>query len=370
MNENLKYWIALNMVEGVGDVTAKKLVAEFGSPEALFKAKKRELTRIKSALETSSDRLIEAISSFSGWMLVDEEINNAKKLGIRIVPMDNPEYPESLRQIYNPPPVFYIKGHLLPEDSLSVAIVGSRIPDRYGRTVTEKIAGGLAGRGVTVVSGMARGIDSIAQEEAVKKGGRTIAVLGSGLDVVYPPENDRLYEQISERGAVISEFPLGTGPLGQNFPQRNRVISGLSLGVIVIQASKKSGSLITASFALDQGRDVFAVPGEAGRKLSFGPNWLIKKGATLVESAEDVLSELGIALSDELPEAVDRTALIESLSEKEKAVYSVFKKEPIHIDEIIKLSGIEPSGVLSVLLSLELSGYIKQMQGKYFQLSL
>ena len=370
MKEDLKYWLALSMIEGVGDVTAKKLVAEFGSPENIFKAKRSELSRIRTTIERGSDRLIEAICSFSGWMLVEEEINKAQKLGIDILTYSDPGYPGGLKEIYNPPPVLYVKGSILPEDSLSVAMVGSRIPDRYGRTVTEKISGGLAGRGITTVSGMARGIDSIAQAQALKHGGRTIAVLGSGLDVVYPPENDKLYEQISEHGAVISEFPLGTGPLGQNFPQRNRVISGLSLGVIVVQASKKSGSLITASFALDQNKDVFAVPGEAGRKLSFGPNWLIKKGATLVETAEDVLTELGIAYDEDTQKTPDRSALMESLSENERAVYSVFTKDPVHVDEIIKLSGLEPSSVLSVLLSLELGGFIKQMQGKYFQLSI
>ena len=370
MDENLKYWIALSMVEGVGDVTAKRLIAEFGSPESLFGAKRSQLARIKTEVERGSDKLIDAICSFSGWVLVEEELKRAQKLGIKIFTLNDPEYPESLKNIYNPPPILYVKGEILPQDEMSIAIVGSRIPDRYGRTVTQRISGELAQRGITVISGMARGIDSIAQQEALKRGGRTIAVLGSGLDVVYPPENDKLYDEISDKGAVISEFPLGTGPLGHNFPQRNRIISGLSLGVIIVQASKKSGSLITASFALDQNKEVFAVPGEAGKKLSFGPNWLIKKGAKLVEKAEDVFSELGISFNESTEAPVDRTSVLESLTPNEKTVYSVFKREALHVDEIIKLTNMEPSNVLSVLLTLELNGFIVQLQGKYFQLSM
>ena len=369
MNENLKYWIALSMVEGVGYVSAKKLLAEFKSPENLFKAGRSELGRIKKIFERGSESIIEAISSFSDWILVEEEIKAIEKLGFHILKLGDPSYPEGLFNIYNPPLILYVKGEILPQDSLSVAIVGTRIPDRYGRTVTQRLSGELAARGITIVSGMARGIDSIAQEEALKRGGRTIAVLGSGLDVIYPPENDKLYEEIAHSGAVISEFPLGTGPLGQNFPRRNRVISGLSLGVIVVQASQKSGSLITASFALDQNKEVFAVPGEAGKKLSFGPNWLIKKGAKLVEKAEDVITELGLALGESADVAPDRQSVLDSLTEHEKKVYSVFKTEALHVDEIIKLTEMEPSSVLSVLLSLELNGFIMQLQGKYFQLS-
>ena len=257
MNENLKYWVALNMVEGVGYVSAKKLLAEYGTPENSFKASKSELGRIKRVLERGSENIIEAISGFSDWILVEEEIRAIEKFGFRILTLNDPAYPGGLLNIYNPPLILYMKGDILPEDSLSVAIVGTRIPDRYGRTVTQRLSGELVARGITIVSGMARGIDSIAQEEALKRGGRTIAVLGSGLDVIYPPENDKLYDKISQNGAVLSEFPLGTGPLGQNFPQRNRVISGLALGVIVVQASHKSGSLITASFALDQNKEVF-----------------------------------------------------------------------------------------------------------------
>ena len=252
MNENLKYWIALRMVDGVGGVVAKRLMAEFQNPESLFKADKNELSRVKKVVERNSGMIIEAIKGFSDWDKVEEEIRNIKKFGFNILTLDDPGYPESLLNIYNPPPILYVKGDIVPEDALSIAIVGSRMPDRYGRTITETLASELAARGITIVSGMARGIDSIAQAEALKRGGRTIAVLGSGLDVVYPEENGRLYDEISERGAVISEFPLRTGPLAQNFPQRNRIISGLSLGVIVVQASEKSGSLISASFALDQ----------------------------------------------------------------------------------------------------------------------
>jgi DNA processing protein len=215
---------------------------------------------------------------------------------------------------------------------------------------------------------MARGIDSIAQEEALKHGGRTIAVLGSGVDVVYPPENVKLYKDIAASGAVLSEFLIGTPPLAQNFPRRNRIISGISLGVVVVQASDKSGSLISASFALDQNKEVFAVPGNVDRKLSRGTNWLIKKGAKLVETVDDILSEIEVLRSLKGENTRDLFEnILSSLSDKEKAVYSVLGGEPLHVDEIIKLTGLETSNVLSLLLSLELNGYVAQQPGKLFR---
>jgi len=370
MNENLKYWIALRMADGVGGVATKKLMAEFGSPESLFTSNKSELSRVNKVVERNPEKIIEALKGFSDWDKVDQEIGRAEKLGFNILTLDDPGYPESLLNIYNPPPVLYVKGSMVPEDALSIAIVGTRIPDRYGRTITETLSGGLAARGITIATGMARGIDSIAQAESLRRGGRTIGVLGFGLDVVYPPENIRLYNDIAQSGAVISEFPLGTGPLAQNFPQRNRIISGLSLGVIVVQAAEKSGSLISASFALNQNKEVFAVPGPAGKKLSRGSNWLIKKGAKLVETVDDVLSEIGIQSGPEARDPKERQSLIDTLSENEKTVYAVFKTDAIHVDEIIQLTGMEPSNVLSILLSLELNGFVAQLQGKYFQLKL
>ncbi len=364
VREDVRYWIALSFVYGLGDVLIKNLFSAFGSAERVFRTSASELAEAGGI----GEKLARSIKSFDEWDRVDGEVEKIKKSGFGFIPLNDPQYPEHLLQIYNPPPYLLAKGKLLPRDRVSIAIVGSRIPDKYGRTVTETISGKLAALGVTIVSGMARGIDSIAQEEALKKGGRTIAVLGSGVDVVYPPENTKLYRDISGNGAVLSEFLIGTPPMPQNFPRRNRIISGISLGVVVVQASDKSGSLISASFALDQNKEVFAVPGNVDRKLSRGTNWLIKKGARLVETVDDILNEIEIlrALKGDVPSQLFENVL-SALPEKERAVYSVLGPEPLHVDEIIKLTGFETSNVLALLLSLELNGYIAQHPGKLFR---
>jgi DNA processing protein len=364
MFEEARYWIALSFVNGLGDVLIKNLYTALGSAERVFKSSESELVEVGRI----GEKLARAVKSFDEWDSVDAEIAKIKKSGLAFLPLGDPRYPDQLVQIYNPPPYLYMKGDLLPRDRVSVAIVGSRVPDRYGRVVTETLSGELAALGVTIVSGMARGIDSIAQEEALKHGGRTIAVLGSGVDVVYPPENVKLYKDIAASGAVLSEFLIGTPPLAQNFPRRNRIISGISLGVVVVQASDKSGSLISASFALDQNKEVFAVPGNVDRKLSRGTNWLIKKGAKLVETVDDILSEIEVLRSLKGENTRDLFEnILSSLSDKEKAVYSVLGGEPLHVDEIIKLTGLETSNVLSLLLSLELNGYVAQQPGKLFR---
>ncbi len=364
VQKEAKYWIALSFVNGLGDVHIKSLFVRFGSAEAVFKASRGELSKV----EGIGDKTLDAIKGFDDWEKAEKEVQKIGAAGFSFLPLSDERYPEPLLHIYNPPPFLLMKGEMVPEDKLSIAIVGTRLPDRYGRTVTESLAGELAFLGVTVVSGMARGIDSIAQEEALKRGGRTVAVLGSGVDVVYPPENKRLYSMIAENGAAISEFLLGTPPMAQNFPKRNRIISGLSLGVVVVQASDKSGSLISASFALDQNKEVFAVPGNVGRKLSRGTNWLIKKGARLVETVDDILSEIEALRNLKSADSEEiRGAALSSLSDKERVVYSVLSTEPVHVDRIIKLTGFESSNVLSLLLSLELNGFISQHPGKLFR---
>lgn len=364
VREDARYWIALSFVNGLGDVLIKNLYSAFRSAEDVFKASAKKLARVDGI----SEKMALAIKGFDEWDRVGEEIEKIKKSGFGFLPLNDPHYPEHLLQIYNPPSYLLMKGTLLPRDRVSIAIVGSRIPDRYGRIVTETLSGELAALGVTIVSGMARGIDSIAQEEALKRGGRTIAVLGSGIDVVYPPENKKLYRDISGNGAVLSEFLMGTPPIAQNFPRRNRIISGISLGVVVVQASDKSGSLISASFALDQNKEVFAVPGNVDRKLSRGTNWLIKKGARLVETVDDILNEIEVLRAlkgDVSPELFEN--VLSALPDRERTVYSVLGSDPMHVDEIIKLTGLETSNVLSLLLSLELNGYIAQHPGKLFR---
>lgn len=367
MDGDARYWIALGLASGVGHTAIKILSARYAGAEEIFRAPEREL----SSIEGVSPRAVEAVKSFSEWDKADAEVEKLERSRFGFLPLNDPGYPSQLYNIYNPPPYIFTLGEVLPIDEAAIAIVGSRLPDKYGRTVTETLAGELAALGVTVVSGMARGIDSIAQEAALKKGGRTIAVLGSGIDVIYPPENKKLYESIAGNGAVLSEFFLGTPPQPQNFPRRNRIVSGISLGVVVVQASEKSGSLISASFALDQNREVFAVPGNVDRKLSWGPNWLIKRGAKLVHTVDDILGEINAlrhlrkrGLQDSLGEAPAEPP--PSLSGQEKAVYDSLGRDPLHIDEIIRLTGLETSSVLSVLLSLELDGHALQHTGKFF----
>lgn len=362
--EEWKYWIALKMVHGIGEVLFRNLLSKFYSPQNVFKAQISEIGKVDGIGEKTA----QAIKGFSDWGKAEEEAERVKRSGFKLLLLTDSNYPRNLFNTYNPPPFLYVKGEILSEDDNAIAIVGTRIPDRYGRFVTQRLAEELSRRGITIVSGMARGIDSIAHAGALKTGGRTIAVLGSGLDIIYPMENKKLYEEISTRGAVVSEFPLGTIPDSVNFPKRNRIISGLSLGVVVVQASDKSGSLITASFALEQNREVFAVPGNIETKLSRGTNKLIKEGAKLVESVEDILAEIEVLRRFKQDKLVADTVSPSDISHDEKAIYSVLRDEPLHIDEITKLTGMSPANVLSILLSLELSGLVTQLPGKMFQL--
>jgi DNA processing protein len=362
--EEWKYWIALKMVQGVGEVLFRNLLAKFNNPKGVFEANLSEIQRV----EGIGEKTAKEIKGFKDWNKAEEEVSKIRKSGFNLILLKNSNYPSNLFNTYNPPPFLYIKGDILPKDDTAIAIVGTRTPDSYGRLVTERLGEELSVRGVTIVSGMARGIDSIAHMAALKRGGRTIAVLGSGLDIIYPAENKKLYEEISNKGAVISEFPLGSPPESVNFPKRNRVISGLSLGVVIVQASDKSGSLITASLALEQNREVFAVPGNIGTKLSRGTNKLIKQGAKLVESVEDILSEIEALRTLKDKEIKEDDISVIELSNEERLIYSKLKNESLHVDEITKLSGMSSAKALSILLSLELSGLIIQLPGKMFQL--
>ena len=367
MREDWKYWIALGMVSGLGGISIKNLFNQFQSVNAIFKASKKELAQVDGI----NEKQIESIQDFNDWDKVEKELDKIDKWGIKLLSLNDPKYPSSLLQIYNSPPLLYIRGEMTSVDKNSIAIVGSRLTTEYGRKVTEYLSGELASMGVTIVSGMARGVDSFAQSKALKMGGRTIGVLGCGLDIVYPPENVKLYKAVEENGALISEFGLGMKPAPGNFPRRNRIISGLSLGVVVVEASEKSGSLISASFALDQNKEVFAVPGKIDSKLSRGTNWLIKKGAKLVDSVDDILCEIETLRnlhSTGLFEEDRHQKILESLTQSQKEVFSVLTKEPQHIDELIKLTGIESSILLSTLLTLELNDYIAQLPGKHFHI--
>ncbi|MDO8535481.1 MAG: DNA-processing protein DprA [Candidatus Omnitrophota bacterium] len=296
---------------------------------------------------------------------------------IRKITVNDAEYPKILKTLHSPPKALYVNGSFKEEDDFSVAIVGSRRASRYGIEMGEKLGYDLALRGITVVSGMARGIDSAAHRGALKAKGRTIAVMGSGHDHIYPDENKDLYKKIAESGAVISEFENDISPLPRNFPIRNRIISGLSLGIVVVEAAKNSGALITADFALEQGREIFAVPGKISSLTSEGTHELIKDGAKLVQGADDIIEELG--LTEIEPEEGSKKEIREekiskkttryvynSLTVDERKVYKILSDDPLYIDDVVKEASVEPNKASKVLLALELKHLIKELPGKQF----
>jgi DNA processing protein len=359
---DLKNWIALSMLPEVGPVGARKLLSVFRSPEMIFNAGLNELLSV----EGIGINRAKNIKAFSAWRVVEEQIEKMEKSGIKAVSLDDPLYPEMLKEIYDAPAVFYVKGDIQPEDKYSIAIVGSRKLTHYGRSVAENLSEDLASMGLTIVSGLARGVDSLSHKGALKAGGRTIAVLGSGIDVPYPPENKTLMDDIAGSGCVISEFPLGTPPDKENFPKRNRLVSGLSLGVLVVEAVADSGALITARYALEQGREVFAVPGNITSGNSEGTNDLIKNGAVLVQKATDIIEELAPVLKGFI-RLKDKVKI--EVSDEEKALCNLLSGEPKQIDMISRESGLPASAVLAILLGLELKGAVKQITGKRFYLA-
>ncbi|MCX5716149.1 MAG: DNA-processing protein DprA [Candidatus Omnitrophica bacterium] len=285
--------------------------------------------------------------------------------GLSVIKITDKAYPSLLKKIHKAPKQLYVMGSMLKDAECAVAIVGSRLASLYGITSAQKLAYELASKGVVVVSGLARGIDSAAHKGSLKAGGRTIAVLGSGPDNIYPPENKKLASEIVEKGgAVISEFPPGTPPVAINFPQRNRIISGLSLGVVVVEAAKNSGALITADFALEQNREVFAVPGNIDSAKSFGTNELIKQGAKPVITAEDILQELGLRLS--VTDAGEEKILRPNLSSDEETIYENMSAEPKYVDDIAGEAGLSANKALELLMKLQLKKLVKELPGKNF----
>ncbi len=374
-------WSALHLVPGLGARNALKLIRAFGNPGAVFHA---SLTELRSC----GIRRAVADAVHSGLSFEDAaaELKKVTEAGAEIVTFHDPRYPARLKEIYDPPILLYARGRaeLLATDS--VAIVGSRRPTPYGRSVAEKFGRELSAAGLTVVSGLARGIDSAAHRGALAGSGETIAVLGNGVDVVYPPDNRKLIEEVAERGLVVSEFPMGSIAFPQNFPIRNRIISGLGYGVMVVEGAQYSGSLITARLALDQGREVLAVPGSIASKPSWGPNLLIKQGAKLVQQVEDVIEELPAEVRAELARRVEKAMEEESASSAEtsspsqasiwqggasplgKKVFSLLRVDTAtHVDEVIyAMEDRSPSEVLAALSELELYGVVKQLPGKHF----
>jgi len=362
MAEDIFYWLALSLTPGVGSIFIKRLLDRFQTPEAVFRAPMKELLEI----EGLGEKVAREIQRGPLEKAVEKELVLLKEAGGKMITLRDEDYPMRLKDIYDPPALLYVRGELRREDELAIAIVGSRKTSPYGRWFTEKIGQDLARHGVTVVSGMARGIDSVAHMGALQGGGRTIAVLGCGVDVIYPSENRNLFHQIIEHGAVLSEFPMGSPPEGGHFPRRNRIISGLSIGVVIVQASAESGSLITAGYALEQGREVFAVPGNVGAEGSRGTNQLIKEGAKLVESTEDILEEILPQWKREKEMLPKAETPLPDLSEEEMLLYRLLGESPLHIDAIIRESQLDPGRVSSLLLNLELKGLISQWPGKCF----
>jgi DNA processing protein len=358
----LKSWLALSTVPNVGPIRFISLVKHFGSPEAILSASEKELTDFPDIGPVIASNIKRKVD----WGLAGKQWELMEKNRVQLLTFRDEAYPENLKSIYDPPPFLFIKGNIKKEDKNAIAIVGCRAASLYGKQITEKIGRELAKRGIAIVSGLARGIDSIGHLSALEESGRTIAVFGSGLDVIYPPENKKLVERIVENGAIISEFLLGTKPEAPNFPRRNRLISGLSLGVVIVEAGVKSGALLTARFALEQNREVFAIPGNIGAKNSEGTNQLIKQGAKLVTSVEDILEELNLINSVRQKEKNQIERDLSQLSEMEKNIYNLIAQKPYHIDKIAQETSLTTSCALSTLLSLELKGFIKQLSGKMF----
>jgi DNA processing protein len=340
----------------------RALLSHFETPAAVLKASPRELIRVPGIDKKLASNIAH---NKDGESFADDQIKRVNKLGARIVTIWDKEYPELLKRIYDPPALLYVLGRFSTKDRQALAIVGTRQPSLYGQVVAEAFSQELSRLGITTVSGLARGIDTIVHTSTLKADGRTIAVIGSGLDVPYPPENQKLMEQIEETGVVVSEFPMGAKPDATNFPRRNRIISGLALGTLVVESAEDGGAMITASTALDQDREVFAIPGNINEKRSTGPNKLIQDGrAKLVQTLDDIISELNIRLEkgshrkEELPPV--------QLTIFEQKVYEMLGNDPVHIDDLADSLDTSTSDVLVTLLSLEFKGLIRQLPGKMF----
>lgn len=351
-----RYWIAFSRVPYIGPTRIDRLQAQFGDLESAWRASESQLRGVLD--ERSRESLVRFRATFSP----EEEIERLQRSGIGVLSRVSDGYPALLREISMPPPVLYIKGELTPEDGTAVAIVGTRRMTSYGREVARTIASELASAGVTVVSGLARGIDGVSHDAALKAGGRTIAVLGSGVDVIYPPEHRRLAEQIAESGAVVSSFPPGQAPDAPNFPARNRIISGMSLGIVVIEAPERSGALITVDFAADQGREVFVVPGSVLSAASAGNMRLLRDGARPVASAADILEDLNLARRREI--AAVQQAL--PLDEDERRLLAVLTAEPQHIDDVAAAANLPIAKAGALLLTMELKGSVRNAGAQHY----
>ncbi len=350
-----KYWLAFNYVSGIGPAKIQALLGYFGSLEKAWKATDSQLRDI--GLDS---RAIQSLNEARQTFDLDQYAQRVESSGVGVVTWEDADYPDLLREIPAAPPLIFLRGQLEPIDRWAVAVVGTRRLSAYGRQVTRDLVSGLVANGITIVSGLARGIDAIAHRTALEEGGRTIAVMASGIDKVYPPEHrDLARDIVAGHGALVTDYPFGAEPESNHFPARNRLISGLSLGVVVIEAGEKSGALITARFALEQNREVFAVPGNIHSPVSIGTNRLIQQGGKLVTRVEDILEELNLKMVSE--QAVAKIVLPETA--EEAALISQLSSQPVHVDELGRLTGMPVSLVSSTLTMMELKGMVQQVGG-------
>jgi len=372
---DIEKWLSLIRADGVGPVNFRRLVETLGSIEAVLGASVRQLTKVDGIGEKTAERIVRSRGRFDAA----KELDLAAKHGVWLMCLDDPRYPAALRQIYDPPPVLYVKGTVQRQDGLAVAVVGSRRCSQYGMEQANRFAHFLASTGFTVVSGGARGIDSAAHRGALSAKGRTIVVQGCGLAHIFPPENKPLFEQIAENGAIISELPLTYEPLSENFPGRNRIIAGLAMGTLVVEAGLSSGALITAQASLDNNREVMAVPGLIDNPSCAGSHKLIKQGARLIDSIEELMDALGCIGQDLKGHAVQTAEIAErkaqktlfdvselNLSDPERQVYACFDGRPLHLEELIARTDLPAGTIYAATVSLQLKGLVKQLAGNTF----
>ena len=357
--------IGLSLVSGVGASRIRALLAQFGSAAAVMSASRTALTRVDGV----GPQTAAAITQFDDYAAVDTQLERAAQIGATLIMPWDEGFPTRLRHIYDPPALLWMRGTLTPADDRAIAVVGTRRCTDYGKRQAHRLAQDLVRAGFTVVSGLAYGIDAAAHQGALHAGGRTLAVLGSGVNRIYPSKHKGLARSVIEQGALLSEYPLDTPPDASNFPERNRIVSGMTLGTLVVESHHKGGALITARLAVEQNREVFAVPGDVGRHAAVGTNQLIQRGhAKLVLDVEDILDELGMepAATEATGEAPAEDPVPESLNAIEQQLYEALDSDPVHIDTLCADTGIDPSTALVYLLSLEFKGLVRQMAGKQF----
>lgn len=363
--------LTLSQIPGIGSNRLRMLISHFENTDAVLNASIREIAMVEGFSRKLASTIVHFIKSqklSEAKEFAERQLSKLNKFEATIVTFWDKQYPESLKKIYDPPPFLFIRGELSDVDKYAISIVGTRTPSNYGIHMAEKISQELSVLGITIVSGLARGIDTVAHQAAIKAEGRTLSVIGSGLDVIYPPENKNLFERIVNHGAIITEYEMGAKPDAVNFPRRNRLVSGLALGTVIIETDINGGAMITANTALDQNREVFALPGLVNSKRSRGCHLLIKEGrAKLIESIDDILEELSTKLKPIIkPKEHREIKQLPSLTLFERTIYDVLTENPSHIDSIAEAAKLTTSDVLVNLLSLEFKGLVRQLPGKMF----